>query len=126
MEQVQENKKTGALSGMITVLLIMYILTGVLLFFLSFLLYKFEIKESVVTVGIILTYVISGLTGGFLAGKKMKVKKFAWGFLVGVLYFAILIAVSVIMKNNVLENMEHAVLTVIMCVASSTVGGMVS
>ena len=50
-------------------LLASFIVTGILLFILTFLLYKFDWDEQKVTAGIVAIYVISTFVGGFILGK---------------------------------------------------------
>ena len=50
MERTQGNNKI--VMKVLSTLLIMYIVTGALLFLLAFLLYKMELTENIVTIGI--------------------------------------------------------------------------
>ena len=81
------------------VLFIMFIISALLLLFLALLLYRLELSEAVVKVAVIVIYIITGLTGGILMGKKIRDKKFLWGFVAGTVYFGILFAVSLIIKD---------------------------
>ena len=71
---------------MLKSLLSAYIITGILLLFLALLLYKFQLSEPKVNIGIIIVYVISSFLGGFLEGKMMKARKFLWGAAAGLLF----------------------------------------
>ena len=75
-------------------LLCAYIVTGIMLLILTILLYKAGLSEENVNAGIILTYVISTFAGGFVMGKLTGTKKFLWGLLLGVLYFVLLLLIS--------------------------------
>ena len=79
MEHAEGNKKI--VLKVLSTLLIMYILTGVALFVLAFLLYKMELTENIVTIGITAIYVVSGLLGGIIIGKRMKTRRFLWGII---------------------------------------------
>ena len=79
MEHAEGNRKI--VLKVLSTLLIMYILTGVALFVLAFLLYKMELTENIVTIGITVIYVVSGLLGGIIIGKRMKTRRFLWGLL---------------------------------------------
>ena len=59
-------------------LLCAYVVTGILLLILTLLLYKAGLSEDNVNAGILLTYVISTFSGGFVIGKLTGVKKFLW------------------------------------------------
>ena len=82
------------------VLFIMFIISALLLLLLALLLYRLELSEAVVKVAVIVIYIITGLTGGILMGKKIRDKKFLWGFVAGTVYFGILFAVSLIIKGG--------------------------
>ena len=66
MEQAEGNNKI--VLKILSTLLVMYILTGAALFLLAFLLYKMELTENIVTIGIMVIYVVSGLVGGIIIG----------------------------------------------------------
>lgn len=107
-------------------LLVSYILSGILLLAISFILYKFRIKESQVKIAVNAVYIISCLAGGFIMGKGIKQRRFFWGLLLGFLYFGILLLVSYVMKAQLSNNTIQLVTTVLMCGLSGTVGGMLS
>ena len=82
------------------VLLVMYILTGILLFILAAVLYKMELSEAAVNISIIISYIVVGFVGGFIIGKIKKSRKYLWGAVMGLLYFAVLLIVSLILKKG--------------------------
>lgn len=75
----QANKQSMVIPVMV-ILVTMYIITGILLLLLAFLMYRMELSEPVANGAIIAIYIISGFLGGFLIGKKVGVKKYLWGF----------------------------------------------
>ncbi len=77
MERAEGNNKI--VLKVLSTLLVMYILTGAALFLLAFLLYKMELTENIVTIGIMVIYVVSGLLGGIIIGKRMKTRRFFVG-----------------------------------------------
>ena len=103
-----------------------YILTAGLLLLLAFILYRFGLSEKVVSVCIIAIYIVVTFLAGLLAGKREGKRKFLWGLLMGVLYFGILTAVSLVV-NKWLEDVAGNMLTVFfLCAGSGMLGGMVS
>ena len=103
-----------------------YILTAGLLLLLAFILYRFGLSEKVVSVCIIALYIVVTFLAGLLAGKREGKRKFLWGLLMGVLYFGILTAVSLVV-NKGLEDVAGNMLTVFfLCAGSGMLGGMVS
>ena len=61
---------------MIVDLMFMYIVTGLGLILMAFLMEKFQLNGTFVEVGVTVIYVVSGIAGGLIVGKKMKRKKF--------------------------------------------------
>lgn len=103
-----------------------YILTAGLLLLLAFMLYRFGLSEKVVSICIIAVYIIVTFLAGLLAGKREGRKKFLWGLMIGVLYFGILVAVSMVV-NRGLEDVAGNLMTVFfLCAGSGMLGGMVS
>lgn len=90
------------------------------------LLYKFDLSESAVKVGIVVIYIVSGVIGGFFMGKIMKTQKFLWGFAAGAIYFCILFLISVLVKQGVSMELPKVATTFILCAASGMAGGMIS
>ena len=97
-----------------------------MLLILALLLYKMNLEESKVAAGILITYIISGFIGGFVAGKGIAVKKYLWGLGVGILYFLILIGVSAVSGRILLQEGMHLFTTMILCAGSGMMGGMLS
>ena len=115
-----------AVIRMIKALLASYIVTGAFLLVLALLLYKLQLSESIVNIGIIAIYVISCFLGGFLEGKMMKTRKFLWGGAFGLLYFVVLAVISLAAGQVFSGSSSHFVTTLILCMAGGTLGGMVS
>ncbi len=107
-------------------LLCAYVVTGILLAFITFLLYKWEISETKIMAGVMAVYILSTFAGGILVGKLAKRRKFLWGFLEGFFYFCVLFFVSYGIYHS-LQNGGVNVLTVfLLCTAGGTIGGMIS
>ena len=107
-------------------LLASYIVTGILLLLLTFLVYKFELDEQVVVGGIVAIYVISTFLGGFIIGKLTGVKKFLWGMVLGAIYVLLLFLISYGVYREFNTNGLNVVTTVVLCVGGGTLGGMLS
>lgn len=108
------------------VLFIMFIISGLLLLLLALLLYRLELSEAVVKVAVIIIYIVTGMSGGILMGKKIGDKKFLWGFLAGTVYFGILFAVSLAVKGETGIEPVKMVTTWVLCACAGTAGGMIS
>ena len=64
--------------NMLKAVLVSYIVTGLLLLLITFLVYQFEIEEQLVNIGIMATYLLSTFMGGFCVGKLVKRRRFMW------------------------------------------------
>lgn len=106
-------------------LIFMYIITGLSLVLIAFLMGKFDLGGSFVSAGITVTYILSTLIGGVIAGKKGKTKKFLWGMAMGAAYFAILFAVSVAVDRGLPKDILHSAVSFGICIAGGTLGGMI-
>ena len=107
-------------------LLCSYIVTGIFLLLLTLLLYKMNLDEKKVALGITLVYVTSSLAGGFVSGKMAKVKKYLWGLVTGVTYFLLLFIISFVLYRSVQDNGIHIATTFLLCAGSGMLGGMLS
>lgn len=107
-------------------LLFSYIITGGLLMLLALMLYKFHLKENVVSIGIILIYIVATFFAGYMAGKRLENRKFMWGLLEGVLYFAILLIVSLIANHTLKDVATNLTTAFVLCGGSGMLGGMLS
>ena len=109
-------KKRGEkIMWMLKSLLASYIVTGLLLLGLTFLVYKFELDEQVVVAGIVAIYIVSTFVGGYIIGKLTGVKKYIWGM------------PDVLMKYRIRQtNGISAITTAILCIGGGTMGGMLS
>lgn len=118
-------KKSGAMN-VITSLVAAYALTGILLLVLALLLYKMDMDESKVSMGIIAIYILSSFLSGFLAGKRGASRKFLWGLLTGSLYFALLVLMSMASGGKLQIPLTGMITTFAMCAGGGMAGGMIS
>lgn len=59
-------------------------------------------------------------------GKRMQVKKFLWGVLLGISYFLVIFAISALLNQNMLEQGMELVTVFAMCGLGGMLGGMLS
>lgn len=118
--------KSNPAIAVFTAVFVMFIISGLLLLLLALLLYKMELSESVVKIGIIVIYVLSGVAGGFLMGKIMREQKFLWGLAAGAIYFILLFLISALVKGGFDMELTKVITTMILCGASGMAGGMIS
>jgi len=115
MKQPNMNAYTGSVVRMLKALLVSYVVTGLLLLLIAGLLYRFQLDEGKVQIGIILTYILSCFAGGFLTGKMMKSRQFLWGVLLG------------LAVNRELQSSTAGFVTAfLLCMGGGMLGGMLS
>ncbi len=119
-------RKESKLIWVLKSLLAAYLVTGVLLVLLTFLLYQFELDEQKVTAGIVVIYVVSTFVGGFILGKLTKVKRFAWGLTLGIIYFVLLLVISLGIYRGIDGGLINILMTFLMCAGGGMFGGMIS
>ena len=106
-------------------LLASYIVTALLLLLLTFLLYKFGLDEKKVEIGILIVYLVSAFIGGMIAGKLAGTRRFLWGTLIGSLYFALLLMISIGVYRTI-QGGSSMLVSFALCVAGGMLGGMLS
>ncbi len=121
-------KKDSTLAGMgvciLGTLLFMYVLTGILLFAMAFLLYKFKLHENFVMIGIIVVYVVAGFAGGWMIQKRLGRPCAFAGLLLGLVYFLILFFGSAFLNHGFPEDMFRMAAVMVMCSCASMLGSM--
>lgn len=107
-------------------LLCSYIITGLALLLLALFVYKFDLDDSKVVIGITIIYIVACFIGGFILGKLKKANKFIWGAVCGAAYFVILTLVSLAVNHTVGNDGIGFFTILVMCVSGGMIGGMVS
>lgn len=105
-------------------LLASYVFTGIILALLAFLVYQFEMGETLVNAGITATYVVATLIGGMYAGKRIQEKKFIWGIILGALYVAIILGASFLVNQELDSVSANLITTCVLCLLGGMAGGM--
>jgi putative membrane protein (TIGR04086 family) len=111
---------------LLAVLVGMYVLTGLLLLLLAFLMYQMEPGEAVVNGAITVIYVLVGFFGGFFLGRAAGRRKYLWGFLAGLCYVLVLFLVGFLLHRGLTDSWVSLASTLVLCAGSATAGGMLS
>ncbi|MCI8320024.1 MAG: TIGR04086 family membrane protein [Dorea sp.] len=119
-------RKNPKVIWMLKSLLASYIITGILLVALAMLLYRLELNERTVSASIVGIYVLSTFVGGFIIGKLMKVRRFFWGLSLGVVYFALLLLITLGVYKGLNGDGANLITTFILCAGGGMAGGMIS
>lgn len=123
MENMQKNIKV---IWWIKSLLASYIVTGILLLVLTFFMYKFELNEKIVSAAIVGIYVVSTLIGGMIIGKLTKSKRYLWGMVLGIIYYVLLLLITLGVYRTLNGDSVSIVTSLILCAGGGMTGGMIS
>ncbi|HIT65596.1 MAG TPA: TIGR04086 family membrane protein [Candidatus Ventrimonas merdavium] len=107
-------------------LLVSYLLSGVLLILLSLALYRLKLPEEQINLAVYGVYAAACFFGGFLSGRSIKSRRFFWGLITGLLYFAVLTAVSFLTAHGDAPDTSRLASVLAVCAAAGTAGGMMS
>lgn len=107
-------------------LLAAYVVSAVLLLLLALILYKVDPPSGVISVGVILTYIISTFITGYIVGKRTTEKRYLWGIGMGAIYFLIIFVVSLIWGKDVFGDFGSTISVLLMCGLGGMLGGMLS
>jgi len=118
----EQTKAVALLKGILGA----YLVTLGLLLLLTLFVYRFQLPEKAVSIGICAIYVCAGLTAGFFTGKQAVAKRFLWGLIAGAVYFIVLLVASLVAGHEVADNVARTVLVLFLCTASGMLGGMLS
>lgn len=121
-----KRKAEHAASSFLKALLCSYVITGILLLILALILYKIGPAEETVNAAIILIYVVSAFSGGFVMGKLMHTRRFLWGLVTGILYFLLLLLISAGVYHGIEADYVSLLTTFLICGGGGMLGGMIS
>lgn len=102
-----------------------YVITAVVLLVLSFIMYRCKISMTGANSGILLTYVLSCLVGGFLFSGCLAQKRYLGGGLLGVVYFLVAYVVSAVWNQSMADQMPGMLTAFLICIFSGMLGGMI-
>ncbi|MBQ2744253.1 MAG: TIGR04086 family membrane protein [Lachnospiraceae bacterium] len=102
------------------------IVTVILLLIMAFMLFKFNLSDGFIMVGIYITYVVSCFVGGLIIGKVRGEKKYLWGMIVGLVFFVTLSLISLIVTGELYGSGMKAIGALVACVLGGAVGGMIA
>ena len=123
---MKEKGKLDYIKDVIVSLLGSYVITFLGILVLALLLLMFQITERNVDLGIVVIYILAGLTAGIIVGKRIGSRKFLWGMISGSGYFLILFMVSVTLGQDMKHLGNDLTTTFLICMGSGTLGGMLS
>lgn len=107
-------------------LIFSYIITAIGLLILSLIMLKSDLSAGALGISIVIIYIISTISGGFLVGKKIKERKFIWGMITGIFYFVIIFIISLVMNKANSIPIGNLFTVFLISSLGGTLGGMVS
>lgn len=110
---------------MLKSVVVAYVLTAIALFILSFIMYKCKISMTGANSGILITYVVSCLVGGFIFSGCLSQKRYLGGGLMGAVYFLTAYVVSAVWNQSLAAQMPGMLTACLICVFSGILGGMI-
>ncbi len=122
MHVLQKSKFICPIYGLVAAWIVSAILTIIMALFF----YKFNMTKDKAQIAVLFVYVIANFIGGFVCGKMAKTKKFLKGLMSGILFFAVLLAASLIANKGGISEISNILLTAVLCCGSAMFGGMIS
>lgn len=101
-----------------------YFLSALALAILSFIMYRWDISDSVIRGGILSAYVISCFISGMVVSRQHEQRRYLWGLLMGALYFVILWGVSMIGNRGAFSGFTGILPALALCLLGGMLGGM--
>lgn len=120
------HKKKDLLFRYLLLLILSYLVTTLLLLILAAFVYGMRLSEETVSIVIIGIYIVVTFGTGYFFGHQMERKKYLWGALIGIGYFAILWFISILVSGNIQMEFRSCMTTFILCAGSGMLGGMVA
>lgn len=91
---------------------------------LSILLYKTNMSENSLHIAVIAGYAIACFLPGFYCGRKMQERRFLWGLLAGLVYYTLILTVSLAAGMGGFS--MSFISSALVCLGSGMLGGMLS
>jgi len=88
--------------------------------------YKMAWEEKTIRIGIIVTYVLSTVIGGFYVGRKVETRRMLFGLAFGILYISIIVLVSMVINSGQPAFSGNFITISAICVVGSILGGILS
>ena len=107
-------------------LIISYITTLILLLIFAMIMFYGNVSEKVIGIFVIIIYFVSCLLGGFSIGKSVENKKFLRGLGLGVIYFGIILVITLIGKNSNHGIDSSKIIGLVTSCIGGMIGGMIS
>ncbi len=112
--------------AILKVLAVAYAITGLMLLLSAFLMLKLKLGEPSVRLFIMIIYGVVSIVSGLIYGKIKGSRRLLNGALIGFLYFGILFLISLIVNKGIPQEIQKNIISLIICIAGGTIGGIIS
>ena len=111
------------IKNIVIILLTQIVLTTVILFVSSGIIWKYAYDEKAISAVVTGTYIVVNILGGIIAGKLFKKNKFLWGLAAGVIYFSVLLLFGIVIFKTGTPGI-NVIGNALICAVSGMTGGM--
>ena len=111
------------IKNIVIILLTQIMLTTVILFVSSGIIWKYAYDEKAISAVVTGTYIVVNILGGIIAGKLFKKNKFLWGLAAGITYFSVLLLFGIFIFKTGIPGI-NVVGNALICAVSGMTGGM--
>ena len=108
------------------VLVLAYVLTGLLMLLSAFIMYKLKLSTEHSRLFVMVIYGIVTIVSGLLYGKIKEKRRLFNGAFIGLLYFMVLLLVSLVVNKGLTDSLQSNIISMIICVAGGSIGGIIS
>lgn len=114
------------ITSILKVLVLAYVVTAVLLLLGAFIMYKAGIGESRMRIFVMVIYGIVTIISGFVYGRIRGGRRLLNGCLIGLIYFAVLMVISLIVNHGSCQDLKKAAISMTVCIVGGAIGGVMS
>lgn len=87
---------------------------------------EISVRRGKISAAVTVIYLGSAFLGGRIAGRRTENKKYLWGLLAGMCYFAVLFLLTLILKRNIDPSSIQTITTACLCMGGGMLGGMLA
>lgn len=103
-----------------------YATTAIVLLLIAFIMFKFNLDESVAQFAVTFVYILSSAVGALVLGKLINKNKYIYGFVMGLIYVIIIFVISLVAVGDASVLSDNGISTLLLCLCGGLLGGMIS
>lgn len=108
------------------VLAVAYVITALLMLLSSLIMLKLQMSAEQSRLFVMVIYGVTTIVAGLIYGKIKGNKRLLNGALMGLVYFAVLLVVSLVINKGFSDSLQENIISLIICVAGGSIGGIIS